>query len=70
MGRARVPTFAGSAGRWVAASLACRGTGFATVGGEWLFVAAVYRLHGGGGGLGSGMGWVRGRHRLVADAGA
>ena len=44
-------------GVWV-----CGGPGSAPVGGERLCVAGVYRSHGGGGGgLGSGVGWVCGR---------
>ena len=50
-----------SAGRCVAASAACCGPGAASLGGEWLCVAQVYPLHGGGKALGSGVGWVRGR---------
>ena len=61
MGHTRAATFAGSAGRYVAASWACCGPGAASVGGEWWCVAGVYRLHGGGGAVGLGVGWVRGR---------
>ena len=68
MGHARAIAFAGSAGRWVAASWACCGPGAAPAGGEWRCVAGVYRFHGGGGGaLCSGVGWARGR--LLAGSG-
>ena len=53
--------FAGSAGRWVAASWACCGPGAVPAGGEWRCVAGVYRFHGGGGAICSGVGWARGR---------
>ena len=53
--------FAGSAGRWVAASWACSGPGAVPVGGEWRCVAGVYGFHGGGGAICSGVGWARGR---------
>ena len=58
MGHARAIAFAGSAGRWVAASWACCGPGAASAAGEWRCVAGVYRFHGGGGGylLGCGVG--------------
>ena len=67
MGHARAIAFAGSAGRWVAASWACCGPGAAPAGGEWRCVAGVYRFHGGGGGylLGCGLG----RGRLPAGSG-
>ena len=61
MGHVRAATFVGSAGRWVVASRACCCPGAAPVGDGWLCVAGVYGLHGGGGALGSGAGWVRGR---------
>ena len=61
MGHARAISFAGSAGRWVAASWACCGPGAAPAGGEWRCVAGVYRFHGGGGAICSGVGWARGR---------
>ena len=61
MGHTRAATFVGSAGRWVAASWACCSPGAASVGGEWWCLARVYRLHGGGGAMGSGVWWVRGR---------
>ena len=61
MGHARAATFVGSAGQCVVASGACCGPGVAPVGGEWLCVAGVYRLHGGAGASGSGVAWVRGR---------
>ena len=61
MGHARAIAFAGSAGRWVAASWACCGPGAAPAGGEWRCVAGVYRFHGGGGAICSGVGWARGR---------
>ena len=61
MSHTRAATFAGSAGRWVAVSWACCGPGAVSVGGEWWCVAGVYCLHGGGGAVGSGVGWVRGR---------
>ena len=51
MGHARVIAFAGSAGRWVAASWACCGPGAVPAAGEWRCVAWVYRFHGEGGGL-------------------
>ena len=53
--------FAGSAGRWVAASWACCGPGAEPAGGEWRCVARVYRFHGGGGAMCLGVGWARGR---------
>ena len=53
--------FAGSAGRWVAAAWACCGPGAVPAGGEWRCVAGVYRFHGGGGAICSGVGWARGR---------
>ena len=53
--------FARSAGRWVAASWACCGPGAVPAGGEWRCVAGVYRFHGGGGAICSGVGWARGR---------
>ena len=53
--------FAGSAGRWVAASWACCGPGAVPAGGEWRCVAGVYRFHGGRGAICSGVGWARGR---------
>ena len=53
--------FAGSAGRWVAASWACCGPGAVPAGGEWRCVAGVYRPHGGGGAICSGVGWAPGR---------
>ena len=56
MGQARAAKFAGSAGRWVAASRVCCGPAAAPVGGEWLCVAGVYRFHGEGEGLGFGRG--------------
>ena len=59
--------FAGSAGRWVAASWACCDPGAVPVGGEWRCVAGVYRFHGGGGAICSGVGWARGR--LLAGSG-
>ena len=61
MGHARAATFVGSAGRLLASSRACCGPGAVSVVGEWLCVAGLYRFHGGGGALGSGVGWVRGR---------
>ena len=61
MGHARAISFAGSAGRWVAASWACCGPGAAPAGGEWRCVAGVYRFHGGGGPICSGVGWACGR---------
>ena len=61
MGHARAVVFAGSAGRWVAASWACCGPRAAPAGGEWRCVAGVYRFHGGGGAICSGVGWARGR---------
>ena len=61
MGHTRTATFVGSAGRWVAACWACCGPGAAYLDGEWWCVAWVYRLHGGGRAVGSGMGWVCGR---------
>ena len=61
MGHARAIAFVGSAGRWVAASWACCGPGAAPAGGEWRCVAGVYRFHGGGGAMCSGVGWARGR---------
>ena len=61
MGHARAIVFAGSAGRWVTASWACCGPGEVPAGGEWRFVAGVYRFHGGGGAISSGVGWARGR---------
>ena len=61
MGHARAIAFAGSAGRWVAASWACCGPGAAPAGGEWRCVAGVYGFHGGGGAICSGVGWARGR---------
>ena len=58
MGHTRATAFAGSAGRWVAASWACCGPGAAAAGGEWRCVAGLYRFHRGGGGyvLGCGVG--------------
>ena len=53
--------FAGSAGRWVAAAWACCGPGAVPAGGEWRCVVWVYRFHGGGGAICSGVGWARGR---------
>ena len=53
--------FAGSAGRWVAAAWACCGPGAVPAGGEWRCVAGVYRFHGGGGAICSGVRWARGR---------
>ena len=53
--------FAGSAGRWVAAAWACCGPGAVPAGGEWRCVVGVYRFHGGGGAICSGVGWARGR---------
>ena len=53
--------FAGSAGRWVAASWACCGPGAVPAVGEWRCVAGVYRFHGGGGAICSDVGWARGR---------
>ena len=53
--------FAGSAGRWVAASWACCGPGAVPAGGEWRCVAGVYHFHGRGGAICSGVGWARGR---------
>ena len=53
--------FAGSAGRWVAASWACCGPGAVPADGEWRCVAGVYPFHGGGGAICSGVGWARGR---------
>ena len=53
--------FAGSAGQWVAAAWACCGPGAVPAGGEWRFVAGVYRFHGGRGAICSGVGWARGR---------
>ena len=61
MGHARAIAFAGSAGRWVAASWACCGPGAALASGEWRCVAGVYRFHGGGGAICSGVGRARGR---------
>ena len=61
MGHARATAFAGSAGRWVAASLACCGPGAAPAGGEWRCVTGVYRFHGGGGAICSCVGWAHGR---------
>ena len=62
MGHARATAFAGSAGRWVAASWTCCGAGAAPAGGEWRCAAGVYRFHGGGGGaVCSAVGWVCGR---------
>ena len=67
MGHARAIAFAGSAGRWVAASWACCGPGAVPAGGEWRCVAGVYCFHGGGGAFCSGVGWARGR--LLAGSG-
>ena len=53
--------FAGSAGRWVAASRACCGPVAVPLGGEWRCVAVLYRFQGGGGAICSGVGWARGR---------
>ena len=53
--------FAGSAGRLVAAAWACCGSGAVPAGGEWRCVAGVYRFHGGGGAICSGVGWACGR---------
>ena len=53
--------FAGSAGRWVAASWACYGPGAVPVGGGWRCVAGVYRFGSGGGAICSGVGLARGR---------
>ena len=61
MGHARAIAFAGSAGRWVAASWACCGPGAVPAGGEWLCVAGLYCFHGGGGAICSGVGRARGR---------
>ena len=67
MGHARAIAFAGSAGWWVAASWACCGPSAAHAGGDWRCVAGVYRFHGGGGAMCSGVGWARGR--LLAGSG-
>ena len=56
MGHARAIAFAGSAGWSVPASWAFCGPGAAPAGGEWRCVAGVYRFHGGGGGMCSGVG--------------
>ena len=61
LGRMWAVTSVGSTGRCVAASRACCRLGAAPVGGEWLCVVRVYLFHGGGGALGSGVVWVRGR---------
>ena len=67
MGHARAIAFEGSAGRWVAASWACCGPGAVPAGGEWRCAVGVYRFHGGGGAICSGVGWARGR--LLAGSG-
>ena len=67
MGHARAIAFAGSAGRWVAASWACCGPGAVPAGGGWRCVAGVYCFHGWGGAICSGVGWARGR--LLAGSG-
>ena len=61
VGWVQAATSVRSVGWCVAASPAFCGQGAASVGGEWLCVARVYVLHGGGRALGSSMGWVRGR---------
>ena len=62
--------FAGSAGRWVAASWVCCGPGAVPAGGEWRCVAGVYRFHGGGGAICSDVGWARGRLPAGGGVGA
>ena len=42
-------------------SCTCCGTGAVPAGGEWRCVAGVYRSHGWGGAICSGVGWARGR---------
>ena len=61
MGHARALAFAGSAGRWVAASLVCCSPSAALAGAEWRCVAGVYRFHRGEGAICSGVGRARGR---------
>ena len=68
MGHAPAIAFAGSAGRWVVASWACCGPDAASAGGEWRCFAGVYRFHGGGGAICSGVGWARGRLPAVSGS--